>query len=157
MEPVIPDFAGKLVADARIDFGLHLRTTDDWRILLAAPILVSGPDLPPREIDVDVAEAPLPEELEAVVGMTITELLVADGGHLGIRLGDIRLSVRADDYEAWQIAGHHGERLICMPGGELAYFPPVSVINDPSGTAPRPDTDPGDGSGPAGGGRESTA
>ncbi|WP_330476282.1 DUF6188 family protein [Terrabacter sp. C0L_2] len=27
------------------------------------------------------------------------------------------------DYEAWQITGPAGERIVCTPGGELASWP----------------------------------
>lgn len=135
MEPVIPDFAGKVIEIVKIDYGLQLWTADNWFILLAGPVLVSNPGAGPREFDVDVPDSPLPPELEGVAGSTITQLLVAEGGHLGIQLGDRQLSVRAgDDYEAWEIAGHDGELLICRPGGELTYFPPVPGAGAPGPT-----------------------
>jgi hypothetical protein len=139
MEPVIPDFAGKTVLIARIDYGFYLWTADNWEIRLAGPVLVSAAGAQPAEIEVDVPDSPLPPELDGVVGATITQLLVAEDGHLGVQLGDRLLSARvADDYEAWQVAGQDGERLICMPGGELAYFPPVRRDRAPSSTPATP-------------------
>lgn len=132
---MIPDFAGKVIEIARIDYGLFLWTSDNWEILLAGPVRVSGPDPTSTEIDVDTPETPLPPELVGVVGATIAQLLVAEDGHLGVQLGDRQLSVRAaQDYEAWQIAGRDGELLICTPGGELTYFPPVPAVGSPHGT-----------------------
>ena len=123
---MIPDFTGKVIETARIDYGLHLWTVDRWEILLAGDVVVSGPDMEPKEVVVDVAESPLPDEFHGVVGSTVTALLAGRDGQLSLHLGRRRLSVRADEsYEAWQLAGQHGERLICLPGGELAYIPPV--------------------------------
>ncbi len=126
MGPVIPDLAGEFIVVAKIDYGLHLWTADSWEIVLAGPVLVSGTGTTPTEIEVDVAESPLPPQLADVVGATVAQLLVSEGGDLGVQLQDRQLSVRADDrYEAWQVAGPDGELLVCTPGGELAYFPPV--------------------------------
>jgi hypothetical protein len=126
MEPVIPDLAGKVVQLVKIDYGLQIWTADNWFLLLAGPVLVGTADAAPRTFDVDVPDSPLPPGLDDLVGSTITQLLVADDGQLDVQLGDRRLSVRPGDaYEAWEIAGHDGELLVCMPGGELAYFRPV--------------------------------
>lgn len=137
---MIPDFAGQVIIIAKIDYGLHLWTADNWEILLAGPVLVSAVGRAPEEIEVDVAESPLPEQLAGVVGATVSQLLVAEDGHLGVQLDDRQLSVRADDrYEAWQVAGPDGELLICKPGGELAYFPPVRHGTAPSSSTPTVD------------------
>jgi hypothetical protein len=126
MEPVIPDFAGKVIILAKIDYGLHLWTADSWEIVLAGPVLISATGRAPTQIEVDVAESPLPPQLADVVGATVAQLLVSEGGDLGVQLEDRQLSVRADDrYEAWQIAGPDGELLVCTPGGDLTYFRPV--------------------------------
>jgi hypothetical protein len=141
MEPVIPDFAGKVVEIVKVDSAFFLWTADNWEIRLAGPVAVSGGGAPPVEIDIEGPGGSLPAELDGVAGSTITQLLVAEGGSLIIRLGDRQLSARAaEDYEAWQIAGHDGELLICTPGGGLTYFPPVPGIGTPAGTgSPSPD------------------
>jgi hypothetical protein len=132
-EGVIPDLAGKVITIATIDYGLHLCTADSWEIVLAGSVLVSGTGAAPTEIEVDVAESPLPPQLADVIGATVARLLVSGGGDLGEQLDDRQLSVRADDrYEAWQLAGPDGELLVCTPGGELAYFPPVRRDSAPS-------------------------
>lgn len=139
---MIPDFAGKVIEIVKIDYGLYLWTADNWVILMAGPVLVSGPGAPPTEIEVDVPDSPLPPALEGVVGSTIVQLLVAEDGHLGIQLGDRQLTARvANNYEAWEIAGHDGERLICAPGGKLVYFPPTPLAARPAATDPAPAND----------------
>jgi Family of unknown function (DUF6188) len=146
MEPVIPDFAGKVIVIAKIDYGFYLWTADSWEILLAGPVQIHRSGGPPTQLEVDVPDGPLPDELADVVGSTITQLLVAEDGHLGVQIGDLQLSMpAATSYEAWQIGGRDGELLICMPGGKLSYFPPVRRDDGSSGSEPAP------ADGPAGG------
>jgi hypothetical protein len=128
VEPVIPDLAGRTIDIARVDWGLHLWTDDNWEILLSEPVLVTTVDADgthQTEIAVDVEPQPLPLPLDGIEGTTILQLLVSRQGHLGITLDDRQLTVApAPKYEAWQIAGH-GELLICAPRGRLDYFPPL--------------------------------
>ena len=132
---MIPDFAGKSILIVKIDYGLYLWTADNWEILLAGPVQIHRPGGPPSLLEVDVPDGLLPDELAALVGSTITALLVAEDGHLGVQFGDLQLTMPASQmYEAWQVAGRDGELLICRPGGELAYFPPVRR----DGAAPAP-------------------
>ncbi|MEO7062093.1 MAG: DUF6188 family protein [Lapillicoccus sp.] len=135
---MIPDFAGKVIEIVRMDFGLRLWTEDNWEILLSGPVLVTSAGRGPEEVVVDVEAAPLPPAVQGLEGQPISSLLVSREGHLGLTVGQRQLSVSADPaYEAWQLAGHDGERLICMPGGELAHFPPVrdAARNTDAGTA----------------------
>lgn len=132
---MIPDFAGKVIEIVKMDFGLRLWTDDNWEILLAGAVTVSSPGTAPETVVVDVEAGPVPSALEGLEGRTVSSLLVSREGHLGLTIGERQLSVRADPgYEAWQLAGHDGERLICMPGGELAHFPPVRGRKQPDPT-----------------------
>ena len=124
--PEVPDLAGKVIVIARIDYGLFLWTEDNWEILLAGPVTVTGSGPAAATIDVDVPGVPLPHELAGLVGSTITRLVVGEDGRLDLHLGDRRLSVETDpDYESWQLSGHRGEMWICTPGGGLTHFPPL--------------------------------
>lgn len=139
---MIPDLTGKVVESVRTGFGLHVRTSDDWTIVIEGKVLVSSADAAPTEIEVAVAESPLPAEVADFAGRTITRPLVAREGRLGLHLADRQISVRADErYEAWHITGPGGELLICMPGGELAHFPPAH--NAPAAATDSPSVDPG--------------
>jgi hypothetical protein len=57
MEPVIPDFAGKTVLIAKIDYGFYLWTADNWEIRLAVSVVVSAAGTQPVEIEVDVPDS----------------------------------------------------------------------------------------------------
>jgi hypothetical protein len=140
MEPVIPDFAGKTILIAKIDHGFYLWTADNWEIRLAVSVVVSAAGAQPVEIEVDVPDSPLPPELD-VVGATITQLLVAEDGHLGVQLADRQLTARvADDYEAWQIAGQDGERLGNWCTSRLSAATALRATpRPPASTVPLPD------------------
>lgn len=77
-----------------------------------------------QAIDTGTPLEELPPEQAALTGAEIREVLVVREGHLAVNLADAQLSVRASaDCEARQITGPDGERIVCMPGGELASWP----------------------------------
>ena len=139
---MIPDLAGRTIEIIKIDYALQMWTEDNWFLRLASPVLVGRTGTPGQVLHVDGPDAPLPPELADLVGATITQLLVADGGDLVLQLGNRQLVAQAaDDHETWEIAGHDGELLICTPGGALTYFPPVPGIGTPAGAGPTPPAD----------------
>lgn len=122
-EPVIPSFAGKVVHSIRLDYSLMIRTTDGWEIDLSGETYLLRSD-GMQTIDTGTPQDELPPGLAELVGAENREVLVAKEGHLPVNFADAQLSVRAStDYEAWQVMGPAGERLVCMPGGELASWP----------------------------------
>ncbi|GAA2474759.1 DUF6188 family protein [Terrabacter carboxydivorans] len=124
---MIPSFAGKVVHSVRLDYSLMIWTTDNWEIDLGGETYLLRPD-GMQAIDTGTPQEQLPPELAALVGAEIREVLVAKAGHLAVNFADAQLSVRASaDYEAWQITGPAGERIVCMPGGELASWPGSSA------------------------------
>ena len=121
---MIPSFAGKVLTTMRLDFALKLWTDDDWEIDVAGDAIVTVPGATPVEVDTGVSSDELPDVLAPFVSRAIREVLVAREGHLGITFDDgSQISVlAAEDYEAWQVSGPDGERMVCMPGGELAIW-----------------------------------
>ena len=120
---MIPSFAGKVVHSIRLDYALMIWTTDNWQIDVGGDTYLLRSD-GLQTIDTGTPQEELPEALAALVGAEIREVLVSREGHLAVNFADAQLSVRAaDDYEAWQITGPAGERIVCMPGGELASWP----------------------------------
>jgi Family of unknown function (DUF6188) len=59
-----------------------------------------------------------------VVGKTISWLGASEGGELDLQFEDgTRLHVSPDSqYEAWEVVGRGGFRVVCMPGGALAIW-----------------------------------
>lgn len=120
---MIPSFAGKIVHSIRLDYALKMWTTDNWQLDLNGDAYLLRAD-GMHIIDSSTPQEELPAALAELVGAEITEVLVAKDGHLAVNFADAQLSVRASaDYEAWELAGPRGERIVCMPGGELASWP----------------------------------
>ncbi|OFE14946.1 hypothetical protein BA895_07260 [Humibacillus sp. DSM 29435] len=120
---MIPSFAGKIVHSIRLDYALKMWTTDNWQLDLNGDGFLLRPD-GMHVIDSGTPQEKLPAVLAELVGAEITEVLVAEHGHLAVNFADAQLSVRASpDYEAWELTGPHGERIVCMPGGALASWP----------------------------------
>ncbi|MEX0428570.1 DUF6188 family protein [Nocardioides sp. DS6] len=109
---MIPDFVGQTIDIARIDWGLHLWTSENWEFVLSNTILITVQQeggVEQYEFDPDVEGRPLPPELEPIVGARIEQVLVSARGDLSIQLPGLHLTVRAiPKYEAWQLAGNRG-------------------------------------------------
>ena len=139
---MVPDFAGQTIDIARIDWSLQMWTSDNWAFVIECPIVVSvqrDGGVEQSTFDPGVAERPLPPELEPIVGARIDELVVSAEGDLAIRLRGLHLTVPASaDYEAWEIIGPGGERLLSPPGGELMHFPPLRETSAEDDDGARP-------------------
>ena len=136
---MIPDFAGQTIDIARIDWGLQMWTSENWAFVIERPIVVSTQrdgGIEKSTFDPSVAERPLPPELEPIVGARIDQVLVSAQGDLSIQLPGLHMTVPAsEDYEAWEVIGPGGERLLSPPGGELMHFPPLAVGSSVDGSS----------------------
>ncbi|MEX0428568.1 DUF6188 family protein [Nocardioides sp. DS6] len=141
---MIPDFAGQTIDIARIDWGLHFWTSENWEFVIECPIVVSvqrDDGVEQSAFDPAVSERPLPPELEPIVGARIDQVLVSGAGDLSIQLPGLHLTVPATEmYEAWHVIGKRGEMFICSPGGELMHFPPLAETSAQDDEAPGEET-----------------
>ncbi|MGO1051913.1 DUF6188 family protein [Crossiella sp. CA198] len=66
----------------------------------------------------------LGDRLQALTGTVVQAASAAESGLLLIEFGDDAvLRVEPDEnYEAWSFAGPDGDKVICLPGGELAVW-----------------------------------
>lgn len=65
--------------------------------------------------------------LRALEGEQMLGLEVNDGV-LIILIGTAMLAVRPHrEYEAWEVSTTDGTRLVCRPGGEVAWWPSIST------------------------------
>jgi hypothetical protein len=64
--------------------------------------------------------------LHTLVGHAVTTSVAEESGTLRLDFDNgARLRANPDDsFEAWTIAGPHGMKIACMPGGELAIWSP---------------------------------
>lgn len=77
-------------------------------------------------------------EIESLIGSTIISATADDSGLLSIEFDSkVQLRVPADGhYEAWNVVGPGGYRIVCLPGGELAIWSARVVSrNDPGNRA----------------------
>jgi hypothetical protein len=59
----------------------------------------------------------------SLFGATVNSAVAFKTGTLRLVLDHFQLTVRADPhYEAWNVVGPGGMRLVCMPGGQLAIW-----------------------------------
>ncbi len=122
---MIPDLIGKTVEIIRQNYALMLWTDDNWQIDLAGHTVLWHGDDDPRTIDTTVYRQELSEMVKPLLGAEISALTVSPDGDLSITVGGIHVNTSAgDDHEAWQISGPKGEKVVCMPGGELAIWGP---------------------------------
>ncbi len=115
--------AGQPVDIVRWDYGLRFWTRDNWEVLLAGDIEVSAPDGQVGLVDTAAPDNRLPASLEGLEDQFIGQVVTGPDGTVSIPVGERRLTVAAgEDFEAWQVMGPAGQRVICMPGGGLAVF-----------------------------------
>jgi hypothetical protein len=78
---------------------------------------------------IDVADPAHPETLAPALTLLRSQLsavAIADHGALTASFADGRvLIVGPDDYEAWSFVGPGHSRVVCLPGGGLAYWLPA--------------------------------
>ncbi|GAB3648154.1 DUF6188 family protein [Glycomyces tarimensis] len=100
---------------------LTLRTSGGWVITIESS-LEAGEDEAPQEFQGDE-----PDSVRALAarlhGLTI-RTAAAHGGTLEIDFAaGPQLTAGPDpDFEAWSLTGPAGQRMVCMPGGELATW-----------------------------------
>ena len=114
---------GRKVTQANVDFTLSLITNTGHEVRIETDFSMLTPDgdlhfsLGTDSID----QAPF----HSLIGQAVTSSMAENSGTLVLAFGD-RTSLRVephDAYEAWTIAGPGGEKIVCMPGGELAIWP----------------------------------
>ncbi|WP_157411557.1 MULTISPECIES: DUF6188 family protein [Actinoplanes] len=103
------------------------------------------------------------DELTAVLGLLVSEAVVAPGGELRITFGggSVLVAGADEEYESWAVMGPPGFLIVCQPGGDLAGWGDAAPAAAPSpatvpavgeGGAPAGPEGPGDAGGDGGGG-----
>ena len=86
-----------------------------------------------REYQLSPAHPPALGPALATLGKTIASAKGYKDGYLEVRFADgSTLAVKPDAaYEAWEIAGTGGLRIVCTPGGSLSIWQPARHDNRP--------------------------
>jgi hypothetical protein len=116
---------GQAITEASLDYAVLLRTDVDSEIRIESALSVHS-NTGTHHISPEDATEEDTGRVAALAGATITTAVAEQDGTLRLAFsGDTRLDVGPNDtYEAWTIAGPHGRKIVCMPGGEIAVWAP---------------------------------
>jgi hypothetical protein len=114
---------GHYVAQIRFDAAVTLIISGDCELRISTNTIIKAPNndrvtFPPESVG-SVAST--------LISLFLRNVISAEAGaegDLGIAFNNgIELTVAPDPtYEAWQLVGPKGRRVICLPGGELALW-----------------------------------
>lgn len=115
------DLTGKTLATISLDTILDLGTSDGWLISVENDyVWVTSAHADLRTIDGQEPE--ILAILNKFIGRTV-DITYSAAGQLTICFpGGELLVAPTRDYEAWSIVGPNHERMICLPGGEVAVW-----------------------------------
>jgi hypothetical protein len=114
---------GQRVVHETAGYGITLLTDAGYEICIESDLSMRTPE---GDFDYSIGASILhPEEIHSLLHQTVTSSEADGSGALILSFDDgATLKVEPnDDYEAWTLAGPHGVKLVCMPGGELARWP----------------------------------
>ncbi len=115
--------AGLRVDQCLVDFAFTLRCEGGFEVRIECPFRFRAATGETRELDPDEDPADLAVALRIVRG-SVRSAVALKGGQLEVEFVDgSAISVPADaSFEAWNLVGPEGMRVICLPGGELAIW-----------------------------------
>ena len=120
-----PTLEGDTVTSIDTQYSVLIDTAGDWSVRVETDCtlhLASGETI---EV-VDSQFSLVDEAVAAWIGQTLGPLEYRADGGLVITCGTDRLVVPpSNHYEAWGIAGPRQEKVISIPGGEIATWGPV--------------------------------
>ncbi|MFI5719823.1 DUF6188 family protein [Nocardia sp. NPDC051750] len=113
----IPDHSVEL---AQLTPILVLRAGSDFEVQVESIVKIRSPDQAVHSYQV----GELPEEIGRQLTGKVREAQTTDDGGLRLEFesGWSAEAVADADYEAWNVVGTRGFRVVCMPGGELAVW-----------------------------------
>jgi hypothetical protein len=125
VEPVIPDFAGDKVIRVTHCFAVYMWTASNWEFRLDGDVFLTTAEGVTQIDTLKETSEQVSEVIDPLVGARLRGILVSASGDLAIQFEHAQLSCRASsDYEAWELSGPVGEKIVCTPGGELAIWGP---------------------------------
>jgi hypothetical protein len=118
---------GQSVHTVALDYAVTLRLDGGADIRVEAAFSIRRPDGQLAHVDPEHLGPGL-EHIAAVLHQTVSASVAQDGGTLVLDFENgAQIRVAPDlSYEAWSLAGPHGEKIIAMPGGELAIWDPIT-------------------------------
>src|ERR1022692_2862519 len=125
--PIPVSLTSQLVTRISFDYAITLLTEEGVELRLETQFTFTEPDSEPIVIDPERPDAAALKVL-GLLHKVIRAFHVAESGSLVLAVeGGSGIRTEADDaYEAWTIAGRRGEKVVCLPGGELAIWNAVT-------------------------------
>lgn len=120
------ELQGQMISDQHFDYTMTLETDAGVELNIENDYTIHTADaswgISPEPVS---AESEQPTSL---INRIISTTTSDETGTLTINFTDgDRVTVEADpDYEAWNLAGPDGRKIVCLPGGELATWPAES-------------------------------
>ena len=116
------ELEGQRVTQESVDFAVSLRTDAGYEVRIETDFSMHTPN---GDFDFSLGTSSLePDKFPSLLQHTVTSSVAEKSG--GMVLGfDDGASLRVEpheEYEAWTIAGPHGKKIVCMPGGEVAVW-----------------------------------
>ena len=117
------DLSGQTITEVTGDRQLSIRTDAGWTITIESQILYKAEDGTTHEL---MGEEPEAADVLAPVltGHPIQAMTITAAAGLTMTVNsNVQLTMPPDeDFEAWNIVGPNGERIVSMPGGELVRW-----------------------------------
>jgi hypothetical protein len=118
---------GRQVTALRVSYELQFEFTDvAWEasLTVGGRLRLVGASTPAQDVDPEEPRTLAP--VLTLLRSRVSEVVVSETGALTVYFVDGRaLEVAPDgNYEAWGFVGPRRARVVCMPGGSLAYWFP---------------------------------
>lgn len=116
------DLTGQTLASVVCDGPLQLTTSDGWHVTIENDYELRSSD------GTSLSTASGEEELivdllTQAVDAPLTAFSYTDDGHLRLSVGGHEVRVAPDEgFESWNVVGPDQQRVVAMPGGELAVW-----------------------------------
>jgi len=120
---------GQSIVRVCFEYAVSLKTDAGFELQIETPISVEPPVGTGAEVVEIVPDRPGVRggNLLALFREEIGSSVAEDSGALVLMfINGIGLRVEPSElYESWTLTGPHGEKYVCMPGGEVARWPAV--------------------------------
>lgn len=126
MSTVDLELKGQTISHQHFDYAMTLETETGVKLNIENDYTLHTADASwcdsPEAVCVDS------DQPASLINRTISNATSDETGALNISFTDgDRVTVEPDpDYEAWNLAGPDGKKIVCLPGGELATWPAES-------------------------------
>jgi hypothetical protein len=121
------ELSGQSVRSIALDYAVTLVLDGGVEIRIATAFSVRAPSGQVVQIDPEQLGPGL-EHIVDVLHGTVTDAVAQESGTLVLDFDNgAQLEVAPDDsYEAWTLAGSHGQKVVAGPGGELSTWGPLA-------------------------------